>query len=104
MGEERWLATPVFPQARPLAAVVLLSRRAGAETALLPLAAPLFPLLGTMLRFPRNPDRERGRFELAATIATGVPVWELRAEPTVPPADLAELLAGGRVPSWPPRH
>ena len=93
IGEERWLATPVCPQARPLAAVVLLSRRAGAETALLPLEAPLFPLLGTMLRFPRNSDRERGRFELAATIATDVPVWELRAEPTIPPAELAELLA-----------
>lgn len=45
-----------------------------------------------MLGFPRTPERERSRFELAAAVAAGVPVWELRAEPTVPAADLAELL------------
>jgi len=99
LGEERWLATPVCPDARPLAAVVLLNRRAGLKTALLRLEAPLFPLLGTMLRFPRNPERERQRFELAATIATDVPVWELRAEPAVRPAELAELLAAPELQS-----
>jgi hypothetical protein len=93
IGEERWLAAPVSAQARPLAAVVLLNRREGAKTGLRPLAKPLFPLLTMMLRFPRTPDRERSRFELAAAIAASVPVWELRAELTVPPADLAELLA-----------
>ncbi len=94
IGAERWLATPVSPEPRPLTAVVLLNRRAGAELALRPLPKPLFTLLAMMLRFPRTPDRERSRFELAATIAMSVPVWELRAEPTVPPAVLAELLAG----------
>jgi hypothetical protein len=93
IGEERWLATPVFPEARPLGAVVLLNRRAGARTALLPLATPFLSLLPMMLRFPRTPARERARFELAAAVAASVPVWELRAEPTVPPAALAELLA-----------
>lgn len=93
IGAERWLATPVSPEPRPLAAVVLLNRRPGAATALRPLSRPLFPLLAMMLRFPRTPDRERSRFELAAAIAASVPVWELRAEPTVPPAALAELFA-----------
>jgi hypothetical protein len=92
IGEERWRATPVCSQARPLAAVVLLNRRAGTETALLPLATPFISLLPMMLGFPRTAERERSRFELAATVAAGVPVWELRAEPTVPAADLAELL------------
>jgi hypothetical protein len=92
IGEERWLATPVCAQARPLAAVVLLNRRAGTETALLPLATPFISLLPMMLGFPRIPERERSRFELAATVAAGVPVWELRAEPTVPAAELAKLL------------
>lgn len=102
IGAERWLATSVCSEPRPLAAVVVLNRRAGAATELRPLPKPLFPLLATMLRFPRTPERERSRFELAATIAASVPVWELRAEPTVPPAVLAELfttpeLQDGRV-------
>lgn len=92
VGDERWLATPVSARARPLAAVVLLNRRAGTETALLPLATPFISLLPMMLGFPRIPERERSRFELAATVAAGVPVWELRAEPTVPAAELAKLL------------
>jgi hypothetical protein len=92
VGEERWLATPVCSRARPLTAVVLLSRRAGTGTALLPLATPFTSLLPMMLGFPRTPERERSRFELAATVAAGVPVWELRAEPTVPAGELAELL------------
>jgi hypothetical protein len=101
IGEERWLATPVSPEPRPLTAVVLLNRRSGATPGLHPLPKPLFPLLAMMLRFPRIPDRERSRFELAAAIAASVPVWELRAEPATPPAALAELLAapephGGR--------
>lgn len=92
IGAERWLATPVSAEPQPLTAVVLLNRRPGV-LALRPLPKPLFPLLAMMLRFPRTPDRERSRFELAAAIAAGVPVWELRAEPTVPPAALAELFA-----------
>jgi hypothetical protein len=101
IGEERWLATPVSPRARPLAAVVLLNRRVGAETALLPLEPAFFPLRAMMLSFPQTPDRERSRFELAAAIAARLPVWELRAEPTVPPSELAELVTaagfqGGR--------
>jgi hypothetical protein len=92
IGEERWLATPVCPRAQPLAAVVLLNRRAGAETALLPLETAFFPLRAMMLSFPRTPDRERSRFDLAAAIAARLPVWELRAEPTVPPSELAELV------------
>ncbi len=104
IGAERWLATPVSPEPRPLAAVVLLNRRPGAATALRPLSKPLFPLLAMMLRFPRTPDRERSRFELAAAIATRVPVWELRAEPTVPPAALAELLVTPELQKRPSRH
>jgi hypothetical protein len=94
IGEERWLAMPVCREAQPLAAVVLLNRRADAPTELRPLAEPLRPLLAMMLRFPRTAERERSRFELAATIAESVPVWELRARPTATPASLARHLAG----------
>lgn len=99
--EERWLATPVFPESRPLAAVVLLNRHEGAETGLRPLGKSLFALLAMMLRFPRYPDRERSRFELAAAIAASVPIWELRAEPTLPPAALIELLTAPELQSGP---
>jgi len=45
-------------------------------------------LLTHLLRFPRAPERERGRFDLAHRIAGRVPVIPLTARSALP-ADLA---------------
>ncbi len=49
-------------------------------------------LIGSLLRFPRVPERERTRFEMAGAIASHVPIWELSADPSVTPGTLADLL------------
>lgn len=95
LEEERWIATQVAPEAIPLNGLVLLNRAPGLPTRLSSVESPLPLLLGSLLSFPRSAERERTRFELAAAIATHVPVWELSAEPTVEPARLAELLQEG---------
>ena len=95
LGEEHWIAVPVAAEATPLNGLVLLNRAPGLATGLSPVENPLSLLLGALLRFPRSPVRERARFELAAAIATHVPVWELSAEPGVAPAVLAALLQKG---------
>jgi hypothetical protein len=95
LGEERWVAVPVAPEPIPLAAVVLLNRHPGAATGLRALSDPLAVLLASLLAFPRTPERERARFELAAEIAARVPIWELAADPAVAPATLAHCLLAG---------
>ena len=95
VGEEQWVAVPAAPEPIPLAAVVLLNRHPGAETGLRAVAAPLAVLLASLLGFPRTPERERTRFELAAEIAARVPIRELAADPGVDPATLADRLLAG---------
>jgi hypothetical protein len=92
VGEERWVAVPAHPQAIPLMAVVALNRSPGLATSLHRVRNPLPALLGSLLRFPRTPQRERARFEVAGTIALHVPIWELTADPSVAPDTLAGLL------------
>lgn len=95
VGGERWVAVPTVPEPVPLAAVVFLDRRPGAEAGLRPIAGPLAPLMASLLRFPRTPERERARFETAAAIAAAAPIWELAADPGVTPQVLADLLQAG---------
>lgn len=95
VGEERWIAVPAALEPIPLGAVCLLDRRPGASTGLRRVIEPLAPLMGSLLRFPRTPERERCRFEIAAAIASGVPIWELRADTGVTPEVLADLLQAG---------
>ncbi len=92
VGEERWVAVAVHPQAIPLAALVVLNRRPGLATSLHRARDPLAVLIGSLLRFPRLPERERARFEVAGAIASRVPIWELSADPSVTPGTLASLL------------
>jgi hypothetical protein len=92
VGEERWVAVPVHPYAIPLRALVVLNRSRGLVTSLHPARAPLAVLIGSLLRFPRLPERERTRFEVAGAIASHVPIWELCADPSVTPSALAGLL------------
>ena len=78
----------------------MLNRAPGLATSLHRVRDPLAVLIGSLLRFPRTPERERARFEMAGTIAAHVPIWELSAEPSVPPGALAGLLRAdaGRSP------
>lgn len=94
VGEERWVSVPTVGAAVPLAAVVVLDRRPGLATGLTRVANPLAALMSALLRFPRTPERERSRFEIAAAIAAQVPIWELGANPGVAPGALANLLQG----------
>ncbi len=95
IAEEHWVAVPVHAAPLPLAGVIVLNRAPGLPTALRREDQPLAALLGSLLRFPRTPERERSRFEIAAAIAAHVPVWRLDADPHVRPDTLAELLLGG---------
>lgn len=93
VGEERWVAVPAHPHAAPLSVLVVLNRAPGLATTLRPVRDPLAVLIGSLLRFPRTPERERARFEMAAALAAHVPIWQLGADPSVAPGALAELLA-----------
>jgi hypothetical protein len=92
VGDERWVAVPAAAAAIPLGAVVVLNRRPGLATGIDRVANPLATLMAALLRFPRTPERERSRFEIAAAIAAAVPIWELGADPGVEPGALADLL------------
>jgi hypothetical protein len=92
VGEERWVAVPTHREAIPLANLVVLNRRPGLDTGLHRVENPLVALMASLLRFPRSPERERARFEIAGAIASHVPVWELRADPSVGAKTLASLL------------
>lgn len=89
---ERWVAVPVAPEPLPLAGLIVLDRRAGLVAGLDPVVDPLPVLLGSLLRFPRTVERERSRFEIAAAIASHVPVWRLKADVEVTPGELVDLL------------
>lgn len=91
--DEDWLAVPVHRKPLPLRALIVLDRRPGAETKIEPDEQPLATLMQGLLRFPRTPERERSRFEIAAQIAENVPIWRLRADTeTAPPALASRLL------------
>jgi len=97
IGDERWIAVPVHPEPLPLKALVVLDRRpesqgAGALPSLERIESQLGPLLDSLLRFPRLPERERARFELASTIASSVELWRLSANLDTPPSVLADTL------------
>jgi hypothetical protein len=92
IGAETWVAVPTAREAMPLAGLVVLNRSPGLATGLHRVEDPLLVLLRSLLRFPQSPERERARFELAAEIASEVPVWELQADPSVTPAGLADLV------------
>jgi hypothetical protein len=92
LDDERWVAVPVAPEPLPLAGLIVLDRRAGLVAGMDSVDDPLPVLLGSLLRFPRTAERERARFEMAAAIASHVPVWRLRADVEVTPGELVDLL------------
>jgi hypothetical protein len=82
LGDETWLGVTGASGALPLAGIVRLAGddRDGPQWAW---------LLSRLLRFPRVPDRERARFELAADIAGAIPMHRIPAR-SASPQDLAE--------------
>jgi len=69
LGGESWLAVTGADGERPLAGIVCL---APAEA-----VVDWRWLLGGLLRFPRTPEREQARFEVAADLAATTPVHRL---------------------------
>lgn len=93
LGEERWLAVSVVAGPLPLAALVLLDRTGPSGTAprVDRVTAPLAPLMHSLLRFPRTPERERARFEIASRLVR-LPLLRLQADRHATPVRLADVL------------
>ena len=89
MGARPAAGTP----AEPLAAVVLVARAAGLDTRCCRAENTALALLTHLVGFPYLTERERTRFELYAALASTTPVLELTADPSVPTAELADLVA-----------
>lgn len=89
-GDERWTQVAVVEGPRALEALVLLERRAGAEEVCERVERPMLAVLAALLAFPRTRERERRRFELAAELASRVPVLRLVADMGTAPERLAE--------------
>jgi hypothetical protein len=98
IGGEVWTAVPVAAGPQRLRRLVLLDRRPGAADAIEPVQRPLAPLMHHLLTFPRTPEREASRFELASAIATRTEVCRLSAGMDTPPQRLAELALEGLAP------
>lgn len=99
--EERWIAVPVQSEPLPLKALVVLDRLPGSQlsgrqTTLKKIEAPLAPLLGSLMSFPRSPERQRTRFELASALASKTALWRLTADRETPPDVLADTLLEGQ--------
>jgi hypothetical protein len=92
LDDELWIAVPVHPEPLPLKALVVLDRRPNLPTALTRIADPLAPVLSSLMRFPRSPERERMRFELASVMASETALWRLTAALDTSPSALADVL------------
>lgn len=95
VGAEVWTAVPTVEHAVPLRRLVLLERTPGARTAPHGLDQPLATLLTHLLTFPRTPERELSRFELAADLIAHVEIVRLVADTSTTPQELAELAMSG---------
>jgi hypothetical protein len=92
---EHWIAVPVHPESLPLKALVVLDRRPGVQTNLEKIDGSLAPLLGSLLNFPRTPERQQTRFELASVLASTIDLWRLTADLDIQPDVLADMLLAG---------
>jgi hypothetical protein len=92
-ADERWLALEGSERAsQPVAAIVLVERRAGSPARCAAIRATNLALLPHAVGFPHMGDRARRRFELFARLADETPVLRLSADPSLPPAALADLV------------
>lgn len=95
LDDERWIAVPVHPEPLPLKALVVLDRRPGLRSSLEKIEDPLAPLMGSLMSFPRSPERQRTRFELASVLASKTALWRLTADLDTRPDVLADTLLEG---------
>jgi hypothetical protein len=104
LGDELWRTVPVAEAPLPLGAIVLLDRAGDGAPRLEPVERPLTPLLAALLNFPRTPERERARFELAAALAETVPIRRLRAAAAATPAEMVATLRAHDFDTDPRHH
>lgn len=101
LDDESWIAVPVCSEPLPIRALVVLDRGRGSRYAARPALAkienPLAPLLESLMRFPKTPERERARFELASALSREAGVWQLTADLETPPSVLADVLLAGEL-------
>jgi hypothetical protein len=95
LEDEHWIAVPVYPEPLPLKTLVVLDRQPGLQLSLKKIEDPLAPLMGSLMNFPRTPERQRTRFELAGTLASQTTLWRLTADVDTPPDVLADTLLAG---------
>jgi hypothetical protein len=95
LDDEHWIAVAVYPEPLRLKSLVLLDRRPGLQLSLDKIEDPLAPLMGSLMNFPRAPERQRTRFELASTLASSTTLWRLTADMDTPPDVLADTLLAG---------
>ena len=95
IDDERWIAVPVHPEPLPLQALVVLDRQPGLQLSLHQIQDPLAPLMGSLMNFPRTPERQQTRFDLASVLASKTALWRLTADLSVPPDILADTLLAG---------
>jgi hypothetical protein len=97
LPDESWVAFPTHPAPLALRSLVVLDRRHGAGLSLKQIDDPLAPLMGSFLNFPRSPERQRARLELASILAARCTLWRLGADLHTPPEALADALLEGGV-------
>jgi hypothetical protein len=102
IGDERWIGFPTHSQPMTLRALVVLDRipiaqSVGRLASLTKIENPLSPLLTSLMDFPRAPERQRARFELASALARDAGVWRLTASVDTAPDALADALLGAEL-------
>jgi hypothetical protein len=94
-GDESWVAVAgAATQPRPVAAIVLLERRADAALEAQTVPHNALPLVPHALGLQHRPDRMRGTFEILCDLAESVPLYRLTAGPDASPDDIADVVEG----------
>jgi hypothetical protein len=103
VDDELCIAAPAYPHPLPLKTLVVLDRWPELPTALEKIEDPLSPLLGSLMNFPRTPERQRTRFELVSILsatsaqAAALPAWEPWCTRGVPRKERLRLAFCARV-------
>jgi len=95
VDDEYWVAVPVYSEPLPLKTLVVLDRQPGLKLSLEKIEDPLAPLMGSLMNFPRSPERQRTRFEFASILAAKTTLWRLTADMDTTPEALADTLLAG---------